>query len=173
MQCVHPSLPRAWRSRTSTPRVSAVAVVVLASLLSSGCLYLRSPDALFGGLLRMRVANSAQLNKDMPVAVEVLVVYDQKILEQVENLSAHQWFEGRSQFVRDNPPSADTFESRRWEWVPAQSVPDQEIRYALGARATVVFVSYSAPGDHRAKIPPREDFLLELQANDFRVLGLD
>ena len=140
---------------------------LLVALLLSGCLYIRHPGALFGGLLTMQVTTVPKMNKDMPVAVEVLVVYEEKVLEQLEKLSATQWFEGRAQFLRDNPPGTDTFETWRWEWVPAQNVPNQEMQYSLGALATIVYVSYQTPGDHRAKVAPRQDFLLSLQANDF------
>lgn len=167
------SPPSGPSRRRLAVRLRGLFVVLLASSVLGGCLYVRQPSALFGGLLTMRVSTVPKLNKDMPVATEVLVVYDTKILDQVEKLSAEQWFEGRSQFVRDNPPGTDTFEAWRWEWVPAQNVPDQEMRYSLGARATIVFVSYQTPGDHRAKIAPRQDFLLSLQLNDFETRLLD
>jgi len=154
------------------PRLSPASglVTALIVLLLSGCLYVRHPGALFGGLLTMKVTTVPKMNRDMPVAVEVMVVYDAKILDQLEKLSATQWFEGRAQFMRDNPPNADTYETWRWEWVPGQNVPDQEMPYSLGSRATVVYAGYQTPGEHRAKVAPRQDFLLSLQGNDFRAI---
>lgn len=147
--------------------------LLTAAAMLGGCLYVKQPGALFGGLLTMRVSTVPKLNQDMPVAVEVLVVYDAKILDQVSQLSAEEWFTGRAQFLRDNPPATDAFQTWRWEWVPAQAVPDQEMRYALGARSTVVFVSYQTPGEHRALVAPRQDFLLSLQLSDFETRLLE
>ncbi|MEO1367846.1 MAG: hypothetical protein AAFX50_11780 [Acidobacteriota bacterium] len=154
------------------PSVRALALAAVL-LTASGCLYVKSPGALFGGLLTMRVTTVPTMNQDMPVAVEVLVVYDAKVLDQVGKLSAAEWFEGRTQFLRDQPPGTDTYQTWRWEWVPAQNVPDQEMRYALGARSTVVFVSYQTPGAHRAQVAPRSDFLLSLGRNDFEARTLE
>ena len=161
------------KRRRTASTASRWLLSLLIALLLSGCLYIRHPGALFGGLLTMQVTTVPKMNRDMPVAVEVLVVYEQKVLEQLEKLSATQWFEGRAQFLRDNPPGTDTFQTWRWEWVPAQNVPNQEMRYALGALATIIYVSYQTPGDHRAQVAPRQDFLLSLKANDFEAGPVD
>lgn len=105
--------------------------------------------ALFGGEveLRVRVAPNANLNN--PIAVEVLLVYDDVLLEMLAATNANMWFMNRSQFRQDYP---EGFDAWYWEWVPGQEVLPEKLPLKAKAKAILVFANYVVGGDHRARL---------------------
>ena len=121
----------------------------------------------------MRVAVDAQLNDLSPVAVEVLVVYDKKLLATLETMSAQTWFAEREGLLQQYQQVEHALDAWLWEWVPGQVVPEQVRRFKAGARGGLVFANYFSPGDHRASFDPFKPFLLNLQASGFTAERID
>lgn len=155
--------------RISARALARLAVVALAVLLVSSCGFSRRISRLFGGDVKMTVAVSPQLNNNSPVPVEVLIFYDQGLMEQVMAMTAEQWFQGRSQFVKDNGTKQPGFDTHHWEWVPNQTIDRLKLSYRIGARGGVVFVGYASAGAHRQAIDPQLNIALNLGATDFTV----
>jgi type VI secretion system protein len=131
----------------------------------SGCGTLRG---FFGGAVRAQVVIAQGLNQDSPVAVELVVVRDGKLLERIAELTAAQWFEQREQLRRDFTRELDSW---RYEWVPGQVVPRIRRKFRAGVRGGVVFADYAGPGAHRARFDPYRPFTLILDERDLAVLG--
>lgn len=143
--------------------------MILVCLLLCGslsCGLPRRARSMFGGQLPMQVAVSPEANRNSPVAVELVITYQGKLLDELLKMPAGDWFRKREQFLRDHPQGVQTW---RWEWVPGQEVSDLEIPYGVGAKAGVLFADYSTPGEHRVQIDPHQPFRLVLNPMDFTV----
>lgn len=117
--------------------------------------------SLFGGDITVATKIDPRANQDNPIAVELVIVYDKKLLEQLLALPAREWFKRREQIRRDYPDD-EGFVSWKWEWVPGQEVPPQELSFGVGVRGGIVYADYLTEGDHRARIDPHQSFTLIL-----------
>ncbi len=147
-------------------RSLSVSLLLAIAAGSGGCGLVSFTQGMFGGRLPLEVTVAAAANQGSAVAVEVLVVYDKKVLDKILALPARTWFETASQYERDFPAS---FERSRWEWVPGQQVARQEIEYRAGAKAAVIFADYLAPGAHRLRLDPRQPSRLLLGETGFTI----
>ncbi|HEY2384267.1 MAG TPA: hypothetical protein VGK48_24090 [Terriglobia bacterium] len=119
---------------------------------------------LFGGDIEFRAHVAPNANMNNPVAVEFLLVYDEKLLEMLTKTAAKDWFMNRDQFRQDNPKG---FDSWYWEWIPGQRVKDQKLPLKPSARAALVFANYIVPGDNRAKLDPYKNVTIDLGERAF------
>jgi type VI secretion system protein len=137
-------------------------------LIASSCGIKRSittkTRGLFSGdyALKVRVAPNANMNN--PVAVEFVIVYDEKLMETLAKTAAKDWFMNRAQFRQDNQKG---FDSWYWEWIPGQQVKDEPIPLKSGAKANFVFANYVTPGDNRAKTDPNKNVTITLSEKSF------
>src|SRR5437879_861051 len=69
--------------------------------------------------IEVHVAPTA--NKNNPVAVDLVLVSDKKLLKELTKMSAKDWFEQRHQVQLDYPKETD-LGAGSWEWVPGQAV---------------------------------------------------
>ena len=124
--------------------------------------------ALIGQKMRVQVHVADTANQQNPVALDLVLVYDKKLLKELLKLSAADWFDKRAQFRRDYP-AGQGFEAWGWEWVPGQNVPLQKVPLKPKAKGGVVFANYFSPGEHRARIQPNKSFQVDLRETDFAV----
>lgn len=136
--------------------------VFVAAGLTTGCVKL-SPDV-YLETIALTVADRA--NENNPVAVDLLVVNEEALLEEILKLSARDWFQKRPQYIRDFPTGIDL---KSWELVPGSSVPPTEIDVRRRARGAVVFANYYAPGPHRLRLPDQSKVRLLLGEKGFTV----
>lgn len=148
----------------------ALAVVLSAAVSVSGCgmgkVVTRTKQS-FGGDLHMAVTVHPKLNLDSPVAVELVLFKDKKLLPEVEDLDAQDWFRFREQFFRDHKKGVY---QQLWEWVPGQQVEPIVIKIQSGTKVGFIFANYISPGSHREQIDPREHFTLRLGERKFEVV---
>lgn len=121
---------------------------------------------MFGGELPVQVEISPEANFNSPVAVDLMVVYDPKVLDELLALSASAWFAKREQFLADRGRAVS---SQVREWVPGQVVQPFSLNYQPGARRVVLFARYDTAGEHRATLAPQQPFRLVLGEKDFSV----
>ena len=121
---------------------------------------------MFGGQLPFDVEIASDANEDSPVAVDLVFVYDKKLLETLLKTPATEWFAKRSQFLKDH---GNALAVENWEWVPGQEVERISVSYRPGARRVVLFADYVTEGEHRATADPQQPFKLVLGARDFSV----
>lgn len=141
-----------------------LAVPVLSALVACSA----NPRSFFGGDITVQIQVGDHANQDSPVPVELLVVYDDKLLEYLLGLDAQKWFSEREQVRRDHPDDK-SYVSTYWELVPGQTPLKKKISFDAGARGAVVFADYLSEGKHRARLDPHKDVVIRLQDSDFSV----
>jgi type VI secretion system protein len=121
----------------------------------------------FGGQLPIKVNVAPGANDDSAIAVDFVVVYDEKVLDEIARVPAADWFSSKkSRFLADHPQEI-AVEAR--EWVPGQTVAPLIIPYRIGARKVVVFADYHSAGEHRAIVPPQQSSVVTLGETDLKV----
>lgn len=158
------------RGRGDGPSPSSyvsVALLLLALVcLASACSLPGKVRSAFGGELPIQISVAPHANENTPIAVDLLVVYNQKLLDELLKLPATDWFAKREQFQKDHP---DDLLVEKWEWIPGQEVPTQSVSYRPGAKKVVLFADYVTEGEHRATVDPQKPFRLVLGDRDFQV----
>lgn len=151
-------------------------LILLACLLVvCGCGITQAPKAVYlrtrslvGSSVDVTVHIAEDANQNSPIAVELLVVYDDGLMARLLKMTATQWFAQRDQVRRDFK-DGEGFDSWAWEWVPGQKIPVQKLPLKPAALGALVFADYTVPGTHRFRIDPFEDMVLELGGTGFTV----
>jgi len=143
-------------------------VLTLMLLLSTAlsCSVASSTRAMFGGRLPFHVTVAPDANENSAVAVDLVVVYDAKLVDQLLKKRAVDWFKEKQQFRFDHPKQVDV---HGWQWVPGQCVGDLSVNYESGARKILLFADYVTEGEHRRALDPQQRFQLILGNIDFAV----
>lgn len=136
-------------------------LLILLSACGSG------PQALRVGLEAERGANA-----NSAVSVAILVVYDDKVFDELSKLAAKQWFEEAEQRKRDNPEGA-SFDLLSWELMPGQRIEEQSVKLQGRPAQGLVFADYITEGRHRSRFNPSKRILVVLGVDDFTVVDLD
>ena len=105
-----------------------------------------------------------KVNLDHPIAVDLLVIYDEELLKQILALPAADWFEKRSQFKNNYPRSLSTWE---WELVPEPKSPQGALLFRTPsnlkkAKGIILFAKYLTPGEHRIRLDALESARVRL-----------
>ena len=132
----------------------------------SGCSVAGKVRSAFGGDLPIKVTVVPGANEDTPIALDLLLVYDPKVLDDLLKMPATAWFAKKQQFLKDHERDVAV---TGWEWAPGQVVAPLSIAYKPGVRKVVLFADYVTEGDHRAVVPPQQPFHLVLGERDFSV----
>ena len=118
--------------------------------------------------LEVRVHVAPAANQHNPVAVDLVLVSDKKLLKELMKMSAKDWFEKRHQIQLDYPKEKD-LGAGGWEWAPGQAVKLDRVLVQRAIVGGVIFANYLSAGAHRISINPRQNFLVILGENDFSV----
>lgn len=99
-------------------------------------------------LIRFEIDERANFNH--PIAMDLLIIYDEELLKKLSELTATDWFKQRSQFKEDNSTTLSTWE---WELVPGQKnfsfrMPSN----TKEAQGVLLFVHYKGEGEHRKSL---------------------
>jgi len=153
--------------------LSACAVSIV--LFFTACPKVKVPKKLPGtsgeSKLDLKVHVSPAANNNHPVAVDLVLVSDKKLLQELMKMSANEWFEKRHQVALDYPKET-SLSVGRWEWVPGQQVKLDQVIVKYGVVGGVVFANYFNAGTHRAPIDPRKGILITLGEEDLCVQSL-
>jgi type VI secretion system protein len=149
----------------SARNLVAVSIVLLA-FNAVGCSVTGKVRSAFGGQLPLKVTIEPGANDDSAIAVDFVVVYSDKLLDEIMKVSAAEWFAKKSRFLADHPQEL-AVEAR--EWVPGQPVAPLTISYRSGAKKVVVFADYHSGGEHRAVMPPQQASHVLLGETDIKV----
>ena len=123
---------------------------------------------------RLRVGLRAEeaANGNAPVAVAVLVVYDDSVFNELSKLSATEWFQQAEQYQKDNPNMV-SFDLLSWELMPGQEVKESVVPLQERPAKGLVFADYYAGGRHRARFRPDRRILVLLGKQGFDVVDLE
>jgi type VI secretion system protein len=121
--------------------------------------------------LDVKVHVSPRANNNNPVAVDLVLVSNKKLLQELMKMSASEWFEKRHQVELDYPKETG-LEAGRWEWVPGQDVKIDRVPVNMDIVGGVVFANYFNAGTHRAPVDPRKGILITLGDENLCVQSL-
>ena len=121
--------------------------------------------------LDVKVHVSPKANNNNPVAVDLVLVSDKKLLQELMKMSASEWFEKRHQVALDYPKESG-LTAGRWEWVPGQQVKVDRLTVKFEVVGGVIFANYFNAGAHRAPIDPRKGILVTLGEDSLCVQSL-
>lgn len=153
------------------PRLPIGLLSVLAALFLAAC---GTPDKTPLTRLSQQtvdVVAEPGANRDMPVALDLVVVTDERLFEQLINLSARDWFRRKHQFKLDYPLGFATLE---WEVVPGQRLPPRSLPLPEEMEGTegavLIYAGYHTDGDHRARLDVLEHVTIVLGESAFSVV---
>jgi type VI secretion system protein len=140
--------------------------LLLLAFSATACSVTGKVRSAFGGQLPLRVTVEPGANDDSAIAVDFVVLYSDKLLDEVVKLPAAEWFSKRSRILADHPGELEVVQR---EWVPGQAVEPLSIPYHSGAKKIVVFADYHSGGEHRAVMPPQQASHVLLGETDLKV----
>ncbi len=140
------------------------ALPALACALAIGC----GPSGPTRLVMKFDVSRKA--NDDNPVRVEVVVAYDAELVDELDRLTANEWFEGREQRMRSNPGGV-RFGSWRWELTPGLEVPNIELPLRGVPSQGLIYAGYYSRGKHSARFDPARAQTVYFRQDAFRVIG--
>jgi type VI secretion system protein len=111
-------------------------------------------------------ADGANLNT--PVAVDIVLVTEEPVLEKLTALTATKWFQARADMLRTFP---GTFTYKSFEVAPGQTLRLKGEAFGTPSVVGVfVFADYMTPGEHRMRVEQLQDgIIVELGARGFTV----
>ena len=121
--------------------------------------------------LDVKVHVSPKANNNNPIAVDLVLVSNKKLLQELMKMPASEWFEKRHQFELDYPKETGLL-AGRWEWVPGQQVKVDLVTVKYEVVGGVIFANYFNAGAHRAPIDPRKGILVTLGEDSLCVQSL-
>ncbi len=148
---------------------------IIALFLFTACPKVKVPKKIPGtsgeSKLDVKVHVSPKANNNNPVAVDLVLVSDKKLLQELMKMSATEWFEKRRQVELDYPKETE-LDAGRWEWVPGQEVKLDKVRVKFEVAGGIIFAKYFNAGTHRAPIDPRKGVLITLGEDNLCVQSL-
>lgn len=141
--------------------------LLLAGIFGSCGIGVRTKAAL-GDKLNVKVDISENANTNSPIALDVVLVYDEALLKQLIKMPSGEWFEKREQIARDHT-RGEGLDYWTWEFVPGQNVETQILPIKPKAKGGIVFANYYTPGEHRFRIDPFKDLIIHLNEKVFTV----
>lgn len=103
-------------------------------------------------------------NDNAPVAVDIVAVSDSALIPTVQALTAAQWFNAKSQLLRDAPDGL-----RVWslELVPgSRFVANENPLLGAQAEAILLFARYRSEGEHRLRLDNADALHLLLMTDE-------
>lgn len=111
---------------------------------------------------------SPKANLDSAVAIDIVYVFDQQLLTQLQGLGAKDWFRQRDE-LRTLYPTGIAVSS--YEVVPGQIVPVEKVsNHNTDAIGIFAFANYHAEGAHRARLDSFKNATIRLDENDLVIV---
>lgn len=151
------------------PALRVLAVAVLATQLG-GCA-LPSFLSFKGTKVRwdqVSLSAAENANRNSAVAVDIVLVTEDAVVEKVIDLPASKWFAARADLAKTFPK---VLTYRSWELVPGQVLTvDGDSFGSPRVAAALVFADYATPGSHRVRIDEfKGRLVVRLEQDDLTV----
>lgn len=97
--------------------------------------------------MTLQVISSATANNNSPVAMDVVMASDKKLMDVIGGMTASDWFQKRAQVQLDHPGKVKILTDL--ELVPGQ--PFGPVKYSVEPKFVggFIFLNYFTPGPHR------------------------
>lgn len=143
-------------------------IILLLALCTGGCGMPKRQFASLTGLgdkLSLQVTTSNGANQNSPVAMDVVLVSDKKLLGVLDKLSASDWFQKRAQIELDHPGKIQVLTDL--QLVPGQRYGPVKLKFNPRFVAGILFANYFTPGAHRAVIDIHKPLVVNLKEGNF------
>ena len=157
------SSPTAWSGRVPRPCSTGIGVFLLLLLTAAAC----APTG--PSRLNMEFKIARRANHDYPVKLDVLVVYEPELMDDLEKLSAGEWFRQREGHMRNNP-GMTSFGAWSYEWAPGQVVEPLVLRLPGRPAQGLIFADFLSRGKHAARFDPTLAHSVVLLDDAFRLV---
>ncbi|MCA9524704.1 MAG: hypothetical protein KC549_00215 [Myxococcales bacterium] len=117
----------------------------------------------------MKFDVTRKANADNPIQVDVLVAYDPEMVEELDRLTAGEWFSQREARLRSNPGETK-FQHWRWELTPGLEFPDVDRGLKGEPSQGLIFANYVSRGKHSARFDPSYGQYVEFGYDAFRMV---
>jgi type VI secretion system protein len=150
------------RSAGGPLRLATIMLPILVALGGCGS----SPPKIDTRTVDIQVSPKA--NHDAAVALDVVYVFDQQLLTQLQGLGAKDWFRQRDE-LRTLYPTGIAVSS--YEVVPGQIVPIENVSdHNTDAIGVFAFANYQVEGAHRARLDSFKHASVRLDENDLVIV---
>lgn len=105
-------------------------------------------------------------NGTSPVAVDLLLVCDSRLLKTLSQMTAADWFKHRAALELDYTKKVEVLS---WEWVPGQTIAPIPLELPGGLKGALVFADYNNPTAKGVAVNPDHGLVLALLTDDFAV----
>ena len=154
-------------SAASRQHWTRVAALVVACGWIVGCGLVLRPFSPAIKAETVEVSAAENANNNSPVELNIVLIFDKKLLEKLAAVKANDWFRNRTQFELDAPDQMSVIDL---EVVPGQSTTvalDGDLR--LKSEGGVIFVDYPSPGDHRIRMDKLDSIRIKLLKERFEL----
>ncbi len=108
-----------------------------------------------------------KVNGNAPVAVRLVIIYDDGVLGEVSKMTADQFFEQETQLKKDHANDMDVIS---WEVVPGQEMDSETINPTKAyGKGGFVFARYTTPDAHRESLADEHVITIHLDEKDFYI----
>lgn len=107
-------------------------------------------------------------NQNSPVAIDIVLVLDETMIDRLSELTAAKWFGARADLLKTYPKA---LAYRSWELVPEQMLRIPGASFGSPRVAAVfIFANYITPGSHRARVDElKKPIIVRLEPQGFDV----
>jgi type VI secretion system protein len=151
----------------------AIAFCLTIAQLLTGCSTMSSlvsnltPSSSLSPLQKISLSADRLSNNGAPVAVDLVLVLDQKPLSDLVALRASEWFNNRQDFMRQYP---NKLHVTSWEIVPGQVIAPQKVQGDQEKLVGVlIFADYPGERSFRADASKKSTVRVHLFKNDFSI----
>lgn len=120
--------------------------------------------------LKMKFDVTRKANADNPIQVDVVVAYDPALVEELDRLTASEWFSQRESRLRSNPGETK-FQHWRWELTPGLEFPLVDRPLTGDPSQGLIFANYVSRGKHSARFDPGYGQTVEFGYDAFRMVN--
>lgn len=150
--------------------VPIAGIVLILAICTCGCGLPKRQFASITGLgdkMSLQVVTSNEANQNSPVAMDIVVVRNKKLLGTLDHLTASSWFQKRAQIELDHPGKIKVLKDL--QLVPGQTYGPVKLHFPPKYQAGILFVNYFTPGAHRAVIDIHKPLVVDLHRNNFTI----
>lgn len=119
--------------------------------------------------LKMKFDVSRKANDDNPLRVDVVVAYDAELVDELDRLTSSEWFDQRTQRMRNNPGGA-SFSTWRWELTPGLELPPIDEDLPGKPAQGLIYAGYHSRGKHSSRFDPTRAQTVQFRQDGFRVV---
>jgi len=146
--------------------VKILCVCIFISLSSCSIKDVKKQISVDWRLKRFTIIADKDLNNGIPVAVDMLFIDDQTVLDSLTKLKALEWFSDRRDYIRKYRTHIKTIS---YELVPGQVIRDVDIPYSVSGDAisVLIFADYLNEGSFSSVIKQKSEVTIRLGPDDF------